>query len=175
MIHHPWAPAHVAQNENSNGAHTCWLFKTSDSYEPQRGESYERNQKTRYPCHGEAGQQRKTPTVIRRHDRAAIELTQQKPPIMFGASARKTLARCARRGAIGCYYHAASRFPTPHLTQPHIGIPILRTSRPMARRPDLRTPLLSKFALFCTTQPTQPYSFSSARSFDVHSDRIDTE
>lgn len=72
------------------------------------------------------------------------KLTQQTPLIMFGTLTRKTLAGCARRGTIGRYYHAASRFSTPHSTQPCVGTPILRTPRPAVRRPEFRTPLLSE-------------------------------
>ena len=76
--------------------------------------------------------------------KARSKLTQQTPLIMFGTLTRKTLAGCARRGTIGRYYHAASRFSTPHSTQPCVGTPILRTPRPAVRRPEFRTPLLSE-------------------------------
>jgi hypothetical protein len=77
-------------------------------------------------------------------------------------------------GAIGRYYHAASRFSTLHSTRFRIGTPILRTSRPVVRRPNFRTPFLSEFVSFYNTQPPYTYSFSD-RPFDVHSDRTDSE
>lgn len=150
MIHHPWAPAHIAQNEYNDGAQPSRFFNRPAHHEPQRSEDYEQSQESRSPCHGATGQYLSDvgrQTTIRRRDRAVGKLTQQKPPIMFGTLTRETLAMCARRGAICRYYHAAPRFSTPHLTRLYAGTPILRTSRPVVRRPGFGTPLLSEFCI----------------------------
>ena len=78
MIHHSWAPAHIAQNEDDDGAHPGRSLKTPAYDEPHGSEDGEWNQKTRSPSHGEVvaanvGRQQ----VMGGLDRAPSKLAQQ--------------------------------------------------------------------------------------------------